>query len=315
MKFGLPVTATLLIATAVQAEDYRVVYSPSMALEVFIDNVDSSAPRDWCNKSIHLRIVSGKSTTPDTLGSFLPRVGTLLQKQCNNLEELPWQMTSEKGLALANGTALKQHNWRPILLADAPISTSSSASPSDLSPPANPTPLPVFALPGGCHFRTSWEGNGKSLFIPDDKNLNCTSGGWLEGKSTLTLYVEGEHQSVVVHFYQGFPLHNLHPASGEINIVSANNQRLVATLAGAPDSWLLLRFNPALHVWSFDGTLLVKINHAETADPLLLKERAESIRQTWYSVVDRQIKINVLLVDYLHVDLADPSTGAWRIVN
>lgn len=89
MKFGLPVTATLLIATAVQAEDYRVVYSPSMALEVFIDNVDSSAPRDWCNKSIHLRIVSGKSTTPDTLGSFLPRVGTLLQKQCNNLEELP----------------------------------------------------------------------------------------------------------------------------------------------------------------------------------------------------------------------------------
>ena len=48
MKLWLPGIITLLIAFHAQAENYRVVYSPSLALEVYIDNVVSKAPDDWC---------------------------------------------------------------------------------------------------------------------------------------------------------------------------------------------------------------------------------------------------------------------------
>ncbi|MFC0139273.1 hypothetical protein ACFFJN_03600 [Erwinia mallotivora] len=316
MKFWLPVTAVLLIATAAQAEDYRVVYSPSLALEVFIDNVQSNTPRDWCQEDIHLRIVSGKSKESSVLNSFLPRVGTLLQNQCGKLEELPWQMTSDNGSVLATGTAAKEQNWRPIVIADATeAATNSNAEPLDLSQPANTIPLPRFALPGGCHFRIWWGETQHALFIPDDKNLSCPSGGWLEGQSVLTLTDSGKNQPVAVQFYQGFPLRHVHPASGELNIVSANNQRLVVSKKSAPDSWLLLMFDPSLHVWSFEGSLLVKMNKAQAADSALLKERIASLRQSWATVIGNQIKINVLLVDELHADLADPAIGAWRTVN
>ncbi|MGE9552220.1 hypothetical protein ACQPT2_13580 [Erwinia amylovora] len=316
MKYWLPATATLLIATAAQAEDYRVVYSPSLALEVFIDNVESNAPQDWCQENIHLRIVSGKSKESSVLTSFLPRVGTLLQNQCSKLVELPWQMTNDTGSVLATGTAAKEQSWRPIVIADATATaTASNAEPLDLSQPANNAPLQHFDLPGGCHFRTWWDEKGQSLFIPDGKNLTCSTEGWLEGKSELTLSTNGKTQPVPVQFYEGFPLRNVHPASGELDIVAANNQRLVVSKKDAPDSWLLLTFNPALHVWSFDGALLVKMAKDHAADADALKARVETLRKAWGSVVDQQVKINVLLVDDLHADLADPAIGAWRTVN
>ncbi|WP_158782870.1 hypothetical protein [Pantoea sp. BAV 3049] len=316
MKYWLPATATLLIATAAQAEDYRVVYSPSLALEVFIDNVESNAPQDWCQENIHLRIVSGKSKESSVLTSFLPRVGTLLQNQCSKLVELPWQMTNDTGSVLATGTAAKEQNWRPIVIADATsTATASNAEPLDLSQPANSAPLQHFDLPGGCHFRTWWDEEGQSLFIPDGKDLSCSTEGWLEGKSELTLSANGKTQPVPVQFYEGFPLRNVHPASGELDIVAANNQRLVVSKKDAPDSWLLLTFNPALHVWSFDGALLVKMDKDRAADADALKARVDTLRKAWGSVVDQQVKINVLLVDDLHADLADPAIGAWRTVN
>ncbi|MEI2264830.1 hypothetical protein [Erwinia sp. CGal63] len=315
MKFWLP-AVTLLFATAAQAEDYRVVYSPSLALEVFIDNVASNAPKDWCEASIHLRIVSGKNKESSVLNSFLPRVGKLLNNQCSSLTELPWQMTNEAGSVLASGTASKVQNWRPIVIADGTATaTASNAEPLDLSQPANNAPLQHFDLPGGCHFRTWWDENGQSLFIPDAQHLNCSTEGWLEGKSELTLASNGKVQQIPVQFYQGFPLRNLHPATGELTIVSANNQRLVVSLKDAPDSWLLLTFNPMLHVWSFDGTLLVKMSKTEAADSVQLKSRVDGLRKTWSRLTSPQVKINVLLVNDLHADLADPAIGAWRTVN
>ena len=315
MKYWLPAIA-LLTATAAQAEDYRVVYSPSLALEVFIDNVESNAPRDWCQETIHLRLVSGKSKESSTLTNFLPRVGKLLNNQCGKLIELPWQMTNTAGTVLAAGTAAKEQNWRPIVIADGTTAANASnAEPLDLSQPANSAPLQHFDLPGGCHFRTWWDEKGQSLFIPDDRHLSCSTEGWLEGKSQLTLSSGGKEQSVDVQFYEGFPLRNIHPASGELGIVAANNQRLVVSKKEAPNSWLLLTFNPALHVWSFDGALLVKMDKSQAADPAVLKARVDALRQVWSKVVNSKVKINVLLVDDLHADLADPAIGAWRTVN
>ncbi|KGT94828.1 hypothetical protein NG99_06670 [Erwinia typographi] len=315
MKFWLPATV-LLIATAAQADDYRVVYSPSLALEVFIDNVESNAPQDWCKETLHLRIVSGKSKESSVLTTFLPRVGNLLQNQCGKLVELPWQMTNGAGSVLATGTAAKEQSWRPIVIADATAAaTASNAAPLDLSQPANSEPLQHFDLPGGCHFRTWWDEHGQSLFIPDDKNLRCSTEGWLEGNSELTLSSKGETQPVVVQFYEGYPLKNVHPAAGELDIVAANNQRLVAAKADAPDSWLLLSFNAGEHVWSFDGVLLVKMDKNQATTPEQLKTRVDTLRKAWSAMVDPQTKLTVLLVDDLHVDLADPAIGAWRTVN
>ena len=316
MKFWLPATATLLIATAAQADDYRVVYSPSLALEVFIDNVESNAPQDWCQDNIHLRIVSGKSKESSVLTTFLPRVGNLLQNQCGKLVELPWQMTNDAGSVLATGTASKEQSWRPIVIADATAAaTTSNASPLDLSQPANSAPLQHFDLPAGCHFRTWWDDKGQSLFIPDSKRLTCSTEGWLEGPSELTLSSNGKSEPVPVQFYEGYPLKNIHPASGALDIVAANNQRLVAAKADAPDSWLLLPFNATQHVWSFDGVMLVKMDKTQATDPEQLKTRVDALRKAWAKVMDPQAKITVLLVDDLHADLADPAIGAWRTVN
>lgn len=315
MKFWLP-AITLLFATAAHAEDYRVVYSPSLALEVFIDNVESNAPKDWCQESIHLRIVSGKSKESSVLNNFLPRVGKLLNNQCGKLLELPWQMTNESRSVMASGTASKIQNWRPIVIADGTVTaTTSNAEPLDLSQPANSAPLQHFDLPGGCHFRTWWDEKGQSLFIPDAQHLSCSTEGWLEGKSELTLASNGKTQQIPVQFYQGFPLRNLQPSPGELTIVAANNQRLVVSLKDAPDSWLLLAFNPQLHVWSFDGTLLVKMRKEQADDAVQLKSRVDALRKSWGRLTSPQVKINVLLVNDLHADLADPAIGAWRTVN
>ncbi|HBV39773.1 MAG TPA: hypothetical protein DEF05_08880 [Erwinia sp.] len=315
MKFWLP-AVTLLFATTAQAEDYRVVYSPSLALEVFIDNVAGNAPKDWCQENVHLRIVSGKSKESHVLNSFLPRVGKLLNNQCGKLNELPWQMTNEAGSVLASGTAAKVQNWRPIVIADGTVTaTTGNAEPLDLSQPANSAPLQHFDLPRGCHFRTWWDEKGQSLFIPDDRHLSCSTEGWLEGKSELTLASNGKSQTIPVQFYQGFPLRNVHPSTGELTIVAANNQRLVVAKKEAPDSWLLLTFNPLLHVWSFDGALLVKMSKSQASDAALLKSRVEALRKTWGNLIDSQVKVNVLLVNDLHADLADPAIGAWRTVN
>lgn len=316
MKFWLPATLTLLFATTSQAADYRVVYSPSLELEVFIDNVTSNTPAAWCQETLNLRIVSGKSTESGVLTSFLPRVGNLLQNQCGILLELPWQMTNGKGTVLATGTAAKEQSWRPIVTADATATaTASNASPLDLSQPANAEPLQHFDLPGGCHFRTWWDDKGQSLFIPDDKKMSCSTEGWLEGTGTLTLAQGNAREPLAVSFYQGYPLTHLHPTPDSLNVVAVNNQRLVLARSDAPNSWLVLPFNHNLHVWSFDGALLVKMDKAQARDGAALKATVDAVRKTWSGIIDAGVKVNVLLVDDLHADLADPAIGAWRTVN
>lgn len=316
MKYWLPGVMTLLMASAASAEDYRVVYSPSLELEVFIDNVASIAPQDWCQETIHLRIVSGESKASQVLDSFLPRVGNLLTNQCGTLVELPWQMTDKKGSVLASGNASKQQEWQPVVTADATATANAdNAAPLDLSRPADSQPLQHFDLPGGCHFRTWWDENGQSLFIPDDRALTCTTEGWLEGFSQLTFSSDGNTTPVAVSFYQGYPLMNMRPGRNALEVVAINNQRMVVSKKEASDSWLVLPFDPRLHVWAFNGTLLVKMDKQAAADPATVKARVDAAKQSWSAQVDAKVKLNVLLIDELHADLVDPAIGAYRTLN
>ncbi|QHM70821.1 hypothetical protein [Mixta intestinalis] len=316
MKYWLPGVITLLMASAASAEDYRVVYSPSMSLEVFIDNVASNSPQDWCKETLHLRIVSGESKTSDVLTTFLPRVGTLLANQCGKLQELPWEMTDSKGAALASGMAVKAQNWRPVITADATATADAgNAAPLDLSRPANSEPLQHFELPGGCHFRTWWDDNGQSLFIPDNRNLSCSTEGWLEGASELTLVNAGKTQPVAVNFWQGYPLIGIRSDDKTLNAASVNNQRMVLAKDDAPDSWLLLPFDNQLHLWRFSGTLLVKMDKDAAQNLSAVRERVNKARKAWGSQLPAGQKLTVMLVDALHPDLADPAIGAYRTLN
>ncbi|MFG1172739.1 hypothetical protein AAFN90_03900 [Erwiniaceae bacterium CAU 1747] len=317
MKYWLPVVLSLVAAASAQAEDYRVVSSPSLALDVYIDHVASSAPQSWCVEKLNLHIVSAKATESAVLSQFLPQVGHLLHSQCGKLKALLWQMTRRGGSVLAVGTALQKSGWQPVITADATATaTADNAAPLDITRPADTAPLHQFDLPGGCHFRTWWDERASSLIIPETKSMTCTADGWLEGSSKLSL-VNGQNaaQPLAVTFYQGYPLRDLHPASGELKIVTANSQRMVVSRPDAPDSWLVLPFVPRLHVWSFEGTLLVKMDKTDATNTAEIRERVETLRRTWSSAINPRVKVSVLLVDVLYADLADPAAGAWRIVN
>ncbi|MSE17494.1 hypothetical protein GKC49_21025, partial [Pantoea agglomerans] len=232
-------------------------------------------------------------------------------------DELPWQMTSKEGGVLASGSASKLQNWRPIVMADATASASeSNAAPLDLSRPANSTPLQHFDLPSGCHFRTAWDENAQTLFIPDVSKQQCSPDGWAEGKSELMLATPDHPTPVAVTFYQGYPIANLTIPDSKLEVIAANNQRMIVTRPDANDSWLVLPFDAKQHVWRFNGALLIKMDkNAAQQDADAVKSRVETLRSHWAPYFMPQQKVNVLLIDTLHADLVDPAIGAWRNIN
>lgn len=314
MKVWLPGAAALLLALNAQAEDYRVVYSPSLSLEVYIDNVASNAPADWCKETLPLRIVSGKNSDTTILTSFLPRVGTLLANQCGLLDVIPWQMTNKDGSVLATGSAAKLQNWRPIIQNDV-AATDKTAAPLDLSRPADSTPLQHFALPGGCHFRTWWDEQGQSLFVPDSAQQHCSTEGWLEGPASMTLMSEGKTRQLAVSFIEGYPVADLRLSGPKLEVVAVNKQRMIVTRPDTDGSWLVLPFDAQQHVWRFSGTMLVKMDKNQGKDSEAVKARVDSLRGIWSPQFVPQQKVTVLLIDTLHADLADPAIGAWRNIN
>ena len=317
MKLWLPAIATLFMAFTAQAENYRVVYSPSLELEVYIDNVAGKTPDEWCQETLPLRIVSGKGQDAEVLKTFLPRVGTLLANQCNDLDVLPWQMTNSEGNVLASGSASKLQNWRLIVNTDAKATApaQSAASPS-LSRPADGTPLQHFALPNGCRFRTAWDARGLAMFVPDIGKQQCSAEGWLEGKSDITLSGGAQPQTLAISFYQGYPIANLTLSDQHLQIVDVNNQRMILARSDAPDSWMVLPFDVQQHLWRFDGTLLIKADKtAAQQNASALTSRITALRSRWATGMTSSQKVNVLLVDALRADRVDPAEGAWRNIH
>ncbi|WP_345830318.1 hypothetical protein AAGR22_03555 [Erwinia sp. HDF1-3R] len=111
MKYWLSGALSLLIASSAWAQDYRVVSSPSLKLDIWIDNIKSNAPSSWCASELPLRIVANGEKNPSVMNTFLPRVGSLLANQCAKLSVIHWQMNDSTGKSLAKGSALKAHRW------------------------------------------------------------------------------------------------------------------------------------------------------------------------------------------------------------
>lgn len=324
MKYWMPGFIALMAIPAAQAANYRLVYSPSQKLEVFIDDVKNSQPASWCGKTIPLRIVSAQSKDPAVLDDFLPRVGNLLAKQCAKASQLPWTLTDKRGEKLASGEASKARGWKPVHKQQAiePVEPPAPVIPAAVavtSPQADSAPVPKFDLPQGCHFRTYWseEANGSALFIPSGDALRCGDDGWLNGSSSVTLQQDGKTASPALSFYQGYPLVKINVGEHPLNVISANVQRLVlGANPQAPGSFALLPFAPQLHAWSFNGEVIVEMPREEAADTAKVKQRIEQAQRAWQPLLaSPATPLNFKLVEKLADDRLDPASGSYLSVN
>ncbi|MFI8017972.1 type VI secretion system-associated protein [Serratia marcescens] len=324
MKYWMPGLVALMAVPTAQAMNYRLVYSPSQKLEVFIDDVKNSNPESWCGKSIPLRIVSAQGKDPAVLNDFLPRVGNLLEKQCPKAGHLPWTLTDKRGETLASGEAAKARGWKPVVKQEAveqpetPPQPAIPAAVAVTSPLADPAPAQRFSLPQGCHFRTFWhdDANGGALFIPAGDALRCGEDGWLQGSSAVTLQQGGQTLSPTLWFLQGYPLAQINGGDRALTVVSANAQRLV--LGGnpqAPGSFLLLSFEPKLHAWAFNGEAIVEMPRIDAADENKVKQRLQQVQTAWQPLLSAPAPLAFKLVEKLAADRVDPASGSYLSVN
>lgn len=313
MKLWLSGVALLLASTTVWAGNYRIVQSPSQKLDVWIDNIKNNSPQSWCTTELPLRIVANGDKTPTILNSFMPRLGTLLESQCSQLQHLNWRLEDEQGDTIAFGTAAKNQDWDVSIAPMSAGTTGVAEHAEQMSPPADRTPWQEFTLQDGCHLRTFWEGdeNTSALFIPNGK---CEKGGWLNGRSeVIQSGVNGENRFEMT-FVHGFPVSGLNNKvnADSLLITSLNNERMVVSTEHAPQSWMILPYKSELNGWQTTGTIAVEVPREMALDETRLQTRLNEVRKVWSDWLDPGTPMTLLLIDSLHPQLRDPAIGAWR---
>lgn len=322
MKFWLPGLALLALSAAAQAENYRIVQSPSQKLDVWIDDLADNTPQSWCAKELPLRIVANGDKRPVLLKTFMPRLGALLENQCTELAVVRWQFTSPEGDLLAQGTASKTADWTPVVLPAAATDTAGEAAPTgrpeDLSPLADRTPWLEFTLQDGCHLRTFWQDNASvpAIFIPAKADGKCEKGGWLNGSSEVVQVSHNTQRKMTMTFVHGFPVSGLNTRADadSLLITTVNNERMVVSDGRANQSWMILPYSADLNGWLADGTVAVEMSRAQASDDARLRARLEAIRKVWSGYLEPGASLKILLVDSLSPLLRDPAAGAYRVV-
>ncbi|WP_158784716.1 hypothetical protein [Pantoea sp. BAV 3049] len=335
MKYWLSGALSLLVASGAWAQDYRVVSSPSLKLDIWIDNIKDNTPASWCGPALPLRIVANGNKSPGVLENFLPRVGSLLERQCKTLNVIHWQMNDRDGKVLAHGNASKAQKWalqveplaepattaQPAATApaEAPAVTPAVVKAEDLSPPADTTPWTQFSLMDGCHFRTYWRNNSQTsaLFVPSKGGVTCGSDGWLSGESQITQMGKGATKNVRMTFLQGFPVSGLNSKaiSHDLQITTVNNERMVLADEKSPQSWMVVPYVPLQNGWQTSGIVVVQISQSEAGDESALKARLEEVRKVWSPYLLNKGSLSIRLVEALHPQLKDPAAGSFRTLN
>lgn len=320
MKFWLPGLALLALSAAAQAENYRIVQSPSQKLDVWIDDIADNTPQSWCANELPLRIVANGDKRPSLLKTFMPRLGALLENQCAALSVVRWRFTSPEGEVLAQGTASKTADWTPVVQPAAATSASAAPTgrPEDLSPLADRTPWLEFTLQDGCHLRTFWQDNGRvpAIFIPAKADGKCEKGGWLNGSSEVVQLSHNAPKKMTMTFVHGFPVSGLNTRVNADNllITTVNNERMVVSDGRANQSWMILPYSADLNGWLAEGTVAVEMPREQASDDARLRARLETVRKVWSSYLEPGANLKILLVDSLSPLLRDPAAGAYRVV-
>ena len=115
MKLWLPGLALFAVCFGAQAENYRIVQSPTQKLDIWIDDIADNSPKSWCARELPLRIVANGDKKVTVLDSFMPRLGALLENQCGTLALVRWKLTDAQNNTLAQGTASKAKDWAPVV--------------------------------------------------------------------------------------------------------------------------------------------------------------------------------------------------------
>lgn len=312
MKYWLFALMVQLPAFLAGAANYRIVASPSLQLEVYLDDVTDARPQSWCSAELPLRIVATGDRQPAVLRDFLPKVGSLLANQCATLNRIDWRMQDSNGHLLAQGSALKAANWSlPLPAESLPVATTDA-------PAADTTPWRQFSLLEGCHFRGYWgdKDSPSALFIAAKQGALCGDDGWLSGQSIISDTREDSASSRHVTFLQGFPLLGINARATErtLQITTVNNQRMVLNDAESPYSWLILPYDERQDAWRSDGVVAVQLAQHEAGDESLLNARLESASQVWSPWLAAGDTLTILLVDNLQPQLQDPAARAWRTI-
>lgn len=314
MKCWLSGLTLLLASTTVWAAgNYRIVQSPSQKLDVWIDNVQNNTPQSWCARELPLRIVANGDKNPGLLNVFMPRLGTLLESQCSTVQLVSWRMEDPQGQTLAVGTASKSSDWAVIIAPVVSSEPNTLPAREENSPAADRTPWQEFTLQDGCHLRTFWQGdaNSSAMFIPNGK---CEKGGWLNGRTEIIQSgAKGETRNVMT-FVHGFPVSGLSTdaSSDSLLITSLNNERMVVSNEHAPQSWMILPYQPELNGWRATGTVAVEVPREMAVDEAAIQKRLNAVRKVWAAWLAPDTPITLLLIDSLRPQLRDPAVGAWR---
>lgn len=326
MKYWLLGAVALCVATDAAAQNYQLAYSPSLKLEIWIDNVQSKDVASWCAQEVPIRIVSRENKDPHVLKSFLPQVTGLMTSQCHTMRNLNWQMDDLNGNVLGQGQVQKANNWAVNIAASQPAV---SAPPTAVTAPAPasavasaPQPAPVaadatpwitFSQLGNCHFRTWWPTSGQvsALFVADQKDQRC-EGGWLNGPGVITYNQAGGAVNSKVNFLNGFPVQGLSKIDSALHVVNANNQRVVLSNDKSPDSWLILPWHPAND--STSGTIALQITPQQASDNDTLQARVKDARKNWSKYLNSDA-LTLSLVPSIATQLKDPAASAFRTLN
>lgn len=316
MKLWLSGVALLLASTTTWAENYRFVQSPSLKLDIWIDNITSTSPQSWCAKELPLRIVANGEQSSAILVDFMPKLGALLENQCSTLQRVDWRMENPQGTTLAFGTADREKEW-DLKVTPADIDTLSPKTDAQESPvAADRTPWQEFTLQDGCRLRTFWTGGSgaSALFIPDGK---CEKGGWLSGQSDVILRVGANEKKVPMTFVHGFPVNGLRSSAStdDLLITTLNNERMVISTEQAPQSWMILPYKPEMNAWVATGVIAVKVPREMAMDEASLQKQLGQVRKAWSNWLSPDFPLTFRLVDSLQTQLRDPSVGAWRTQN
>lgn len=310
MKRWLTGLAVCVWCAAAAAQNYRIVQSPTHKLDVWIDQVKSTALRDWCRKQITVRIVAHGEARAAALDTFMPRLGALLHSQCRTLQQIDWTLTDARNTPVAHGRARRTQRWQPNSAPSAPLHTLRLDS-----PPADRTPWQAFRLQDGCWLRTYWTAHSAlpAQFIPAGDAAVCRQAHWLNGQVKTTALTDAPTPRTVT-FVQGFPLLGLREgvAPDTLRIAAVNNERLALGDTAAPKSWLILPFMAAQRAWQSQGTLAVAVAPEMLNDNATLQARLATVRQAWAAKLAPGTPLHVVLIDTLRPDLRDPAAGVWR---
>lgn len=327
MKLWLSGLALLAVAGTAQAENYRIVQSPSQKLDIWIDDIKDKTPQSWCKQNVTLRIVANGNKEVSILDGFVPRLGALLENQCGKLQQLTWTLNDPAGETLAQGTASKNKEWA-VAVAQPQPQVAAAASDALVPPAVNPetrsvaadrTPWQEFTLQNGCHLRTFWQGGASApaLFIPASGAASCEKGGWLSGHTVVTQASNSGQQETPVTYIHGFPVTGLSDSvnADDVLITSVNKERMVFSTKGSEQSWMILPYDSAINSWKSEGTVVVQVSQELASDDAQLQTRLQAVKQLWTPWLAPNTSLNIVLVDALRPQLRDPAVGAWRAAN